>query len=74
MAQLGAIIGVSLLAYMAAAWAAGKLLGLSQIGLLYFLGSIIGGRCHRRGDFSVVEDATAAGGGDFPRTRPWTQR
>jgi type VI secretion system protein ImpL len=30
MAQLCAIVGVSLLAYMAAAWAAGKLLGLSE--------------------------------------------
>src|SRR3954469_19921916 len=30
MAQLCAIVGVSLLAYMVAAWAAGKLLGLSE--------------------------------------------
>jgi type VI secretion system protein ImpL len=40
MAQLGAIIGVSLLAYMAAAWAAGKLLGLSQSDFFIFWGAL----------------------------------
>ena len=40
MAQLGAIIGVSLLAYMAAAWAAGKLLGLSETDFYIFWGAL----------------------------------
>ena len=44
MAQLCAILGVSLLAYMVAAWAAGKLLGLSESDfyILFALLSAIG--------------------------------
>ena len=47
MAQLCAIVGVSLLAYMAAAWAAGKLLGLSESDFYILFAALIGDRCDR---------------------------
>ena len=40
MVQLCAILGVSLLAYMAAAWAAGKLLGLSETDFYILFGAL----------------------------------
>ena len=75
MAQLGAIVGVSLLAYMAAVWAAGKLLGLSEGRLLHSVwGALTAIGVIAAGVIALVENAPAGSCGFVFRHAHGSQR